>query len=183
AVAQDRRGSWNLTLYTITNFQMSSVGQDIWGPDQCRNDRDETVDHDERLRITGVELGRYDVKLTVLFSDDCWSCRRNNEIDLQSSELGGELGEALNASLRPAMRRRSADRSARPPRPQAADRCFFAKITSLMTRRAPAHCGRSRLAVRKGGGGGSLQHVSERCGGGGARAHAAARSNTPAGGP
>jgi len=49
------------------------------------------------------------VKLTVLCSDDCWSCRRNNEIDLQSSELGGELGEALNASLRLAMRRRSAD--------------------------------------------------------------------------
>jgi hypothetical protein len=95
----------------------------------------------------------YDVKLTVLCSDDCWSCRRNNEIDLQSSELGGELGEALNASLRPAMRRRSADRSARPPRPQAADRCFFAKITSLMTRRAPAHCGRSRPAVRSGGSG------------------------------
>src|SRR5262249_709939 len=45
----------------------------------------------------------YDVKLTVLCSDDCWSCRRNNEIDLQSSELGGELGEALSASLRPAV--------------------------------------------------------------------------------
>jgi len=45
------------------------------------------------------------VKLTVLCSDDCWSCRRNNEIELQSSELGGELGEALNASLRLAMRR------------------------------------------------------------------------------
>jgi hypothetical protein len=38
AVAQDRRGIrfWNLTLYTITNFQMSSVGQDIWG-ERCRN--------------------------------------------------------------------------------------------------------------------------------------------------
>ena len=37
AVAQDLRGSWNLTLYTITNSQMSSVGQDIWGPDQCQS--------------------------------------------------------------------------------------------------------------------------------------------------
>ena len=82
--AQDRKGIrfWNLTLYTITTLQMSPAGKDSWGPDQCRNDRDETVDHDERLRITGVELGRYDVKLTVLCSDDCWSCRRNNEIDL-----------------------------------------------------------------------------------------------------
>ena len=38
AVAQDRRGSWNLTLYTITNFQMSSVGQDIWGPTNAKAD-------------------------------------------------------------------------------------------------------------------------------------------------
>ena len=47
AVAQDRGGIrfWNLTLYTITNFQMSPVRQDIWGVDQCQNDRDATVDH------------------------------------------------------------------------------------------------------------------------------------------
>src|SRR3954454_14239521 len=66
ATAQDRRGMrfWNLTLYTVTSLQMSPAGQDKWGPDQCRNDRDGTVDHDERLRITGIEPGRYDVRLT-----------------------------------------------------------------------------------------------------------------------
>jgi hypothetical protein len=66
ATAQDRRGIrfWNLTLYTITKLQMSPTGKDAWGPDQCQNDRDGTVDHDERLRITGIEPGRYDVKLT-----------------------------------------------------------------------------------------------------------------------
>src|SRR5262245_60109207 len=65
AAAQDRKGIrfWNLTLYTITKFQMSPAGKDDWGPDQCKNDRDGTVDHDERLRITGIEPGRYDVKL------------------------------------------------------------------------------------------------------------------------
>src|SRR5215831_15660062 len=64
-LAQDRKGIrfWNLTLYTITTFQMSPAGSDNWGPDQCKNDRDGTVDHDERLRITGIEPGRYDVKL------------------------------------------------------------------------------------------------------------------------
>ena len=64
ATAQDRRGMrfWNLTLYTITSLQMSPAGQDTWGPDQCLNDRDGTVDHDERLRITGIEPGRYDVR-------------------------------------------------------------------------------------------------------------------------
>ena len=51
-------------VYTITTLQMSPTGKDSWGPDQCKNDRDGTVDHDERLRITGVEPGRYDVKLS-----------------------------------------------------------------------------------------------------------------------
>ncbi len=63
--AQDRRGIrfWNLTLNTITQLQLSPAGKNAWGPDQCRNDRDGTVDHDERLRVTGIEPGRYDVKL------------------------------------------------------------------------------------------------------------------------
>jgi hypothetical protein len=66
APAQDRRGMrfWNLTLYTVTDLRMSPAGKDAWGPNQCENDRDGTVDHDERLRITGIEPGRYDVKLT-----------------------------------------------------------------------------------------------------------------------
>ena len=66
AVAQSSKGTrfWNLTLYTITSFQLSPAGKDTWGPDQCKNDRDGTVDHDERLRITGIAAGRYDAKLT-----------------------------------------------------------------------------------------------------------------------
>src|SRR5262245_10194921 len=65
AVAQDRKGIrfWNLTLNTITQLQLSPAGKNTWGPDQCVNDRDGTVDHDERLRITGIEPGRYDVRL------------------------------------------------------------------------------------------------------------------------
>lgn len=54
---------WNLTLYTVTSFHLSPAGKETWGPDQCMNDRDGTVDHDERLRITGVTAGRYDAKL------------------------------------------------------------------------------------------------------------------------
>jgi len=65
AGAQDRRGTrlWNLTLYTLTNVQLSPPGQNAWGKNQCENDPDGTVDHDERLRITGIAAGRYDVKL------------------------------------------------------------------------------------------------------------------------
>src|SRR5450759_1697442 len=65
AIAQKSNGTrfLNLTLYTVTSFQLSPAGKDTWGPDQCKNDRDGTVDHDERLRITGVTPGRYDAKL------------------------------------------------------------------------------------------------------------------------
>jgi hypothetical protein len=72
-LAQDRKGIrfWNLTLYTITTFQMSPAGTDSWGPDQCKNDRDGTVDHDERLRITGIEPGRYDVRLADKIGRAC----------------------------------------------------------------------------------------------------------------
>src|SRR4051794_30229038 len=65
ANAQDHRGTrlWNLTLYTLTNVQLSPAGQNAWGKNQCENDQDGTVDHDERLRITGIADGRYDVKL------------------------------------------------------------------------------------------------------------------------
>lgn len=64
AMAQDRRGTrfWNLTANTVKQFYLSPAGKDEWGPDQCRNDRDGEVDHNERLRITGVPSGRYDAK-------------------------------------------------------------------------------------------------------------------------
>jgi hypothetical protein len=68
---------WNLTSSTVTNLQLSPTGQNVWGPDQCANDPDGSVDHDERLRIAGVSPGRYDVKLT----NDAGTCvARNVEI-------------------------------------------------------------------------------------------------------
>ena len=54
---------WNLTTATISSFQISPAGKDSWGPNQTLNDKDKEVDHDERLRITGIEPGRYDAKV------------------------------------------------------------------------------------------------------------------------
>jgi hypothetical protein len=54
---------WNLTTATISSFQLSPAGKDSWGSNQTLNDKDKEVDHDERLRITGVEPGRYDAKV------------------------------------------------------------------------------------------------------------------------
>ena len=51
--AQERMAFWNLTSFTITNLVMAP------------NDRDGTVDHDERLRLAGIAPGRYDVRLTT----------------------------------------------------------------------------------------------------------------------
>jgi hypothetical protein len=72
--AQSRRSGmrfWNLTLYTLTSLQFSPAGQNKWGPNQCLNDDDKTVDHDERLRITGLTAGRYDARLTDKIGRTC----------------------------------------------------------------------------------------------------------------
>ncbi len=54
---------WNLTRHTISEFYLAPAGSADCGPNQCRNDKDGTVDPDERLRITGVAPGTYDAKL------------------------------------------------------------------------------------------------------------------------
>lgn len=62
---------WNLTTATVSNFQLSPAGKDSWGPNQALNDRDKEVDHDERLRITGIEPGRYDARVGYRDSRQC----------------------------------------------------------------------------------------------------------------
>ena len=62
---------WNLTTATISGFQLSPAGKDAWGPNQTLNDKDKEVDHDERLRITGVEPGHYDAKVSYPDARQC----------------------------------------------------------------------------------------------------------------
>ena len=66
------------TTSTITGFELSPAGKNAWGPNQTLNDKDKEVDHDERLRITGVEPGRYDAKVSYGSSRQCFV--RNIEI-------------------------------------------------------------------------------------------------------
>jgi hypothetical protein len=54
---------WNLTHNTIQEFQLAPAGTTAWGENQCRNDKDGAVDFDERLRITGIDSGRYDARI------------------------------------------------------------------------------------------------------------------------
>jgi len=55
---------WNLTANTITDFKLSPAGKNAWGKNQCLNDNDKSVDHDERLKILGIKAGSYDARLT-----------------------------------------------------------------------------------------------------------------------
>ncbi len=64
AVAADKPTRfWNLTSSTITDLRLSPAGSDAFGDNQCLNDSDHAVDHDERLKITNVVSGKYDAKV------------------------------------------------------------------------------------------------------------------------
>lgn len=58
---------WNLTSATVTELRLAPAGTEAFGDNQCLNDKDKSVDHDERLKITGVAPGAYDA--TIGFSD------------------------------------------------------------------------------------------------------------------
>lgn len=61
--AAERLRFWNLTAGTVTHLSLAPAGTTDWGPNQCRNDPDGAVDHDERLTLKDVVPGIYDVRL------------------------------------------------------------------------------------------------------------------------
>src|SRR5262249_52388180 len=63
AAAAERLRFWNLTAVTITELSLTAPGTTNWGPNQCKNDPDGAVDHDERLTLKDVTPGRYDVRI------------------------------------------------------------------------------------------------------------------------
>ncbi len=72
ATAQDRPARfWNLTRHTIAEFYLAPAGTTNWSDNQCKNDKDGTVDSDERLRITGISPGTYDAKLKDVSGRSC----------------------------------------------------------------------------------------------------------------
>lgn len=83
---------WNLTAETISSFQLSPAGKNSWGPDQTLNDKDKEVDHDERLRITGIEPGRYDAKVGYRDSRQCIA----KDIEIKSDSVFSISDKDLN---------------------------------------------------------------------------------------
>src|SRR5215831_12246758 len=70
ATAKDTR-FWNLTSSTVKSLQLAPAGTSAFGPNQCANDPDGAVDHDERLKVTGVKSGVYDARLKLADGRDC----------------------------------------------------------------------------------------------------------------
>ncbi len=62
---------WNLTKHTVKEFYLSRAGLNQWGANQCKNDKDGTVDVDERLRITDAPAGKYDAKVVDVSGRTC----------------------------------------------------------------------------------------------------------------
>jgi hypothetical protein len=93
ALAAEGKGIrfWNLTSATITNLSLAPAGKDAFGPDLGPNDPDGTVDHDERLKLTGVTPGRYDLKLTDSGGRVCFVRNRlleaNKVFSVQDTDL------------------------------------------------------------------------------------------------
>ena len=65
AIAAGSKGIrfWNLASFTIAKLYLAPAGSGKYGANQCENDRDGTVSPDERLKITNVVAGSYDLKL------------------------------------------------------------------------------------------------------------------------
>ena len=89
ASAADRSRFWNLTSVTITKLYLAPAGTTNWSPDQCQNDKDGSVDADERLQLKNIAPGTYDVKLTDKHGRICYA--KNVQV-----KSGGSYSFSLN---------------------------------------------------------------------------------------
>jgi hypothetical protein len=64
AAARDTQ-FWNLTSSAVKSLELAPAGTGTFGANQCLNDPDGAVDHDERLKVKGVATGAYDARLVL----------------------------------------------------------------------------------------------------------------------
>jgi hypothetical protein len=62
---------WNLTGETLDRVELAPAGTTAWGRNQCANDKDGEVDFDEKLPITGIQPGRYDIRVRDVHGKVC----------------------------------------------------------------------------------------------------------------
>ena len=56
---------------TIVHLQLAPAGTTKWGPDQCQYEDDKSIEHNEKIPLTGVMPGRYDIRFMDLKGRAC----------------------------------------------------------------------------------------------------------------
>ncbi len=79
AMAKDTR-FWNLTSSTVRSLELAPAATNVFGSNQCLNDPDNAVDHDERVRVAGVVTGVYVARLK--FADGRTCLARNVQVEV-----------------------------------------------------------------------------------------------------
>ena len=82
---------WNLTGETLSEVALAPAGTTAFGPNQCINDKDGTVDFDENLLIKGVASGRYDLRLKDVHGRTCYARNVDVKTDATFSVRDKEL--------------------------------------------------------------------------------------------
>jgi len=62
---------WNLTAETIAELYLAPTGTSNFGPNQCLNDKDKTVETDEMLIVKDIKPGKYDLKIKDVSGRSC----------------------------------------------------------------------------------------------------------------
>jgi hypothetical protein len=71
ARAAEKMRFWNTTSAELDEVSLAPAGTSNWGPNQCLNDKDKTVEADERLTLKDVAPGRYDVRVGEVKGRQC----------------------------------------------------------------------------------------------------------------
>ena len=87
---------WNLTGETLSEVSLAPAGTKAFGPNQCLNDKDGTVDFDEDLPIKGISPARYDIRLTDVRGRTCYARSVSIEADATFSVGEKELTECVH---------------------------------------------------------------------------------------
>lgn len=98
SLAAAKKGTrfWNLTGETLTEVALAPAGTQAFGPNQCKNDKDGSVDFDEDLAITDVAPGRYDLRLKDNKGRVCFARAVEVQADRTFSVKDTELTDCAN---------------------------------------------------------------------------------------
>ena len=64
---------WNLTGETLAEVSLAPAGTTKFGPNQCLNDKDGTVEFDEDLLLKGVAPALYDIRMKDVKGRTCYA--------------------------------------------------------------------------------------------------------------